>query len=68
MKPRLLDDALLTHLAREHGTPTTPNNSQPLPAEVLVEGGSPRLARPRQELRELLAAELSSDTPAPPNP
>jgi len=35
-------------------------NSQPLPAEVVVEAGVPRLARRRQRLEELVSNELET--------
>lgn len=51
-------DLLCVHDVGAYGAAMASNyNSQTLPAEVVLEGGVPRLARARQSIEELLAGE-----------
>jgi diaminopimelate decarboxylase len=43
-------------------------NSQPRPAELVVEGGTARVARRRETWEELLAWEAGAGPPEPTNP
>ncbi len=65
LEPQLLPDAVVgdlvcIHDAGAYGASMASNyNSQPHAAEVLVEGGVPRLVRRRQSINELLQDELA---------
>jgi diaminopimelate decarboxylase len=51
-------DLLVVHDAGAYGISMASNyNGFPLPAEVVLEGGQPRLARRRQTFDDLLALE-----------
>jgi diaminopimelate decarboxylase len=58
LPPAAVGDLLVFHDAGAYGASMSSNyNSRPLAAEVLVEGGVPRLIRRRQTVDELIALE-----------
>ncbi|QND83524.1 Diaminopimelate decarboxylase [Chromobacterium vaccinii] len=58
LPPAAVGDLMVFHDAGAYGASMSSNyNSRPLLAEVLVDGGEPRLIRRRQSMAELLALE-----------
>ncbi|MCD4499132.1 diaminopimelate decarboxylase [Chromobacterium vaccinii] len=58
LPPATVGDLMVFHNAGAYGASMSSNyNSRPLLAEVLVDGGEPRLIRRRQTMAELLALE-----------
>jgi diaminopimelate decarboxylase len=58
LPPAQVGDLLVIEVAGAYGFVMASNyNSKPLPAEVMVDGGSPRLVRARQSTEDLLRGE-----------